>query len=373
MSLPYFPHEIRLEGVKGVGTIQLQLEPQQQVYCLIGTNGVGKTKLLESLFQEVLFNSKEVENIDKARKFKYSFGVLKEPDIKAEALDFSYKNKHLNFGSPTDKEHNLKFIYIGCHARGHVGAPENQLTALLGTRVDRKTKYIQDIWDAMISGFHSMNMNVNIHTWFVSRAMASNPYQKKEDNRQIEIETVLKLLHQIDQRVDPEFLEITGEPRVFIKIEGQKRELSQLSSGFTSILKIIQSIVSGYGYFTNEVQLQHVAGLVLIDEVESHLHNQWLVKIIPMFKQLFPNTIFIVTTHSPIVLTQLKHGEAYRLQRDDDGVVRSHLINHPDKAAFVDLLNDAFGVDLNQQKLDRISASDQQHVKAQLLDWLSEE
>ena len=112
---------------------------------------------------------------------------------------------------------------------------------------------------------------------------------------------------------------------------------------------------------------------MLIDEIESHLHNQWLVKIIPMLKQLFPNTIFIVTTHSPIVLTQLKHGEAYRLQRDDDGVVRSHLINHPDKAAFVDLLNDAFGVDLNQQKLDRISASDQQHVKAQLLDWLSEE
>ena len=367
MSLPYFPHEIRLEGVKGVGTIQLTLEPQQQVYCLIGTNGVGKTKLLESLLQMIIIGC---AIIPEQYHYQEYAAVLSEA-ILDQSIRLTFgKNKHSSFvvgGNIPFKP----FCFIGSQNRGLIqGQPK---IAPIGSFADRMMGHWQVIFSAMKSNFSSLGMTENIGSWFVSRAMASNPYQKKEDNRQIEIETVLKLLNQIDRRVDPEFLEVTGEPRVFIKIEDQKRELSQLSSGFTSILKIIQSIVSGYGYFTNEVQLQHVAGLVLIDEIESHLHNQWLVKIIPMLKQLFPNTIFIVTTHSPIVLTQLKHGEAYRLQRDDDGVVRSHLINHPDKAAFVDLLNDAFGVDLNQQKLDRISASDQQHVKAQLLDWLSEE
>lgn len=368
MSFPYFPHEIRLEGVKGVGTIQLNLEPQQQVYCLIGTNGVGKTKLLESLLQMMIIGCVIIP-------VEYCYteytAVLSEAILDQETRIIFDKTKN---SSRVLGEKNIPFqpfCFIGSQNRGLIqGQPE---IAPVGTFSDRVMGHWRVIFSAINHGFSSLGMTENIGSWFVSRAMASNPYQKKEDNRQIEIETVLKLLHQIDQRVDPEFLEITGEPRVFIKIEGQKRELSQLSSGFTSILKIIQSIVSGYGYFTNEVQLQHVAGLVLIDEIESHLHNQWLVKIVPMLKQLFPNTIFIVTTHSPIVLTQLKHGEAYRLQRDDGGVVRSHLINHPDKAAFVDLLNDAFGVDLNQQKLDRISAHDQQHVKAQLLDWLSEE
>lgn len=356
MSLPYFPHEIHLEGVKGVGTIQLNLEPQQQVYCLIGTNGVGKTKLLERLFLNLLCKCSHIFN---HKEFKEKLSSL----VESRELDF----KRLSQG-----EMDRNFVYIGTHVRSLLTV-DHAYVEPLGSLSERRTNYFSQLIYSLDKPIASLDSQTNLHNWIVSRALSSNPYQKKEDNRQIEIQTVLKLLHQIDQRVDPEFLEITGEPRVFIKIEGQKRELSQLSSGFTSILKIIQSIVSGYGYFTNEVQLQHVAGLVLIDEIESHLHNQWLVKIIPMLKQLFPNTIFVVTTHSPIVLTQLKHGEAYRLQRDDDGVVRSHLINHPDKAAFVDLLNDAFGVDLNQQKLDRISAHDQQHVKTQLLDWLSEE
>lgn len=366
MSLPYFPHEIRLEGVKGVGTIQLTLEPQQQVYCLIGTNGVGKTKLLESLLQMIIIGT---DGLPKDYTYQQYYPVLTEVVTDRCSVVFG-GNKAESRISGMEIVFR-PFAFIGSQNRGVLqGGAEIHPIRTFATRL---SMHWSKIFSAMQHSFPSLGMTENISSWFVSRAMASNPYQNKEDNRQIEIETVLKLLNQIDRRVDPEFLEVTGEPRVFIKIEGQKRELSQLSSGFTSILKIIQSIVSGYGYFTNEVQLQHVAGLVLIDEIESHLHNQWLVKIIPMLKQLFPNTIFIVTTHSPIVLTQLKHGEAYRLQRDNDGVVRSHLINHPDKAAFVDLLNDAFGVDLNQQKLDRISASDQQHVKAQLLDWLSEE
>lgn len=367
MGLPYFPYEIRLEGVKGVGAIQLSLEPQQQVYCLIGTNGVGKTKLLESLFQSIFFSSrvfpkhKQISSIDakiKSAQF-IGWGSIR--------LDRTISDSRLlqNINIPP-------FVYVGSQCRGFLKI-NGKANLILGSLQERQESYFLQLFDEMQKEFSSLGMNFDINSWFVSRAMASNPYQKKEDNRQIEIQTVLKLLNQIDQRIDPEFLEITGEPRVFIKIEDQKRELSQLSSGFTSILKIIQSIVSGFGYFTNEVQLQHVSGLVLIDEIESHLHNQWLVKIIPMLKQLFPNTLFIVTTHSPIVLTQLKHGEAYRLQRDDDGVVRSHLIHHPDKAAFVDLLNDAFGVDLNQHKLERISTDDQKNIKTQLLDWLDEE
>lgn len=137
-------------------------------------------------------------------------------------------------------------------------------------------------------------MDVDIEEWIIQRAQSANPYQAKEDNRKIEIDTLLFLLHQIDERIDPEFLEISGGNRVFIRIENQKRELSELSSGFTSILKIIQSIIAGYSYFTNEQQIARVHGVVLIDEIESHLHNEWQVKIVPLLKKLFPNTTFLL-------------------------------------------------------------------------------
>lgn len=144
----------------------------------------------------------------------------------------------------------------------------------------------------MESKFGSMNMASNIQQWFVTLAKSSNPYQKKEDNREVEIKTVIRLLHEIDNRIDPEFLEIGGDDRVSLKVEGAKRELSQLSSGFSSILKLVQAIVSGYGYFTNETQLQNVKGIVLIDEIESHLHLTWQVNIIPLLKNCFPIQLF---------------------------------------------------------------------------------
>ncbi len=216
-------------------------------------------------------------------------------------------------------------------------------------------------------------MSVDIEQWFISIAQSSNPFQKKQDNREIEIRTVLKLCHQLDKNIDPEFMEIGGDNRVFLKINNEVTQLSHLSTGYASILKIIQSIVSGYGYFTNEQQLQHVRGIVLIDEIESHLHLSWQSKIIPTLKELFPNTTFYITTHSPVVLIQLEEGEAYRLQREEDGVVRSSIIHHPSNISFIDLQKRAFDLDLNKIKREQMSADSQKEANQALLDLINEE
>ena len=165
--------------------------------------------------------------------------------------------------------------------------------------------------------FKFIGVNDNINEWIIQRAQSANPYQTAEDNRAVEIDTLIRLLHQIDPKINPEYLEVGGDNSVYLQIDDEKRELSELSSGYTSILKILQAIIAGFGNFTNAKELEQVAGYVLIDEIESHLHNAWQVKIIPLLKKLFPNATFIITTHSPIVISQLQEGEAYRLQRDD--------------------------------------------------------
>ncbi|MDG9699480.1 AAA family ATPase [Ottowia sp. 10c7w1] len=140
-----------------------------------------------------------------------------------------------------------------------------------------------------------------------------------------------------------------------------------MSSGFASLVKLIQAIVAGYAHFINTPNLHEVSGIVLIDEIESHLHASWQARIIPTLKRLLPNTIFYVATHSPIVLSQLEEGEAYLLRRDADGVVRSSMIDSPDRRAFADVLDDALNVNLNVLKRHRMENSDQHHAKRQLL------
>ncbi|QJD70011.1 AAA family ATPase [Xanthomonas campestris pv. badrii] len=216
-------------------------------------------------------------------------------------------------------------------------------------------------------------MDADIRVWFIQRAQSVNPFQVEKDNLRNEIESVLRLLHRIDQRVDAGRLQIDGSQRVYLSIEGQMRELGELSSGFASVVKLFQAIISGYAGFSNSKDLQNLPGVVLIDEIESHLHVGWQVNIVRHLKALFPNTQFFISTHSPLVLTQLEQGEAYLLERDaKDGVVRSSVIDSPNMKAFADVLEETFGVDLNALKRDALVSEDQSATKRALLDLIKQ-
>lgn len=52
-----------------------------------------------------------------------------------------------------------------------------------------------------------------------------------------------------------------------------------------------------------------VSGIVLIDEVDEHLHPSWQKRVIPQLKRLFPNVQFIATTHSPLTVVNTAPGE----------------------------------------------------------------
>ena len=374
--------KFHFEQVKGVGTIEAELFPNQRVYTFIGENGIGKTKFLESLFAILLFTNKQAMKTDSY--IQHSLIPFKSATI--DDISFSFnENNGFSLGN-----HNYAFIlamhshpvvYLSAQHRGAINEKiyeyERGNVSKLGNKSKRQKGYLEYLLTSFNGNpqhLKNLNMDSNIEEWIVQRALSSNPYQSKEDNREIEIKTLLSLLNKVDHRIDKDFLEISGDNRVFLKIENQKREISELSSGFTSILKIIQSIIAGYSYFTNELQIANVPGIILIDEIESHLHNKWQVNIIPLLKELFPKTIFFITTHSPIVISQLKSGEAYRLKRcENDGVVYAELIDYPSKVSFIDLLNDAFDVNLNRLKVQRAQEEGQQEAKQTLLKLVQQE
>ncbi|WP_373823994.1 AAA family ATPase [Neisseria dentiae] len=381
MEKRLFDGTVRFEQVRGVGTMKVDFLPNQRVYTLIGENGVGKTKFLECLFTVLLLTYSRVRKKPTwIYKKLFPFNKVELPIIKEDFQRFP-ESFYLPDNAPTlfeKYQHDTPVVYLAAQSRGGIKNAENAIQQL-GDYEQRSDKYLERIFSIFnsehnVANFKSLNMDTNIEEWVIQRAQSANPYQVKEDNRKVEIDTLLDLLNRIDKRIDKDFLEISGSNRVFIKVEDKKTELSDLSSGFTSILKIIQSIIAGYSYFTNEVQIANVRGVVLIDEIESHLHNEWQVKIVPLLKKLFPNTTFFITTHSSLVISQLEQGEAYRLQRSkEDGVVYGKVIDYPSQASFVDLLNEAFGVDLNSLKIQRAKERSQKEAKLALLDLVQRE
>lgn len=363
--------KIIFHGLRGVGTMELEFEPDQRVYTIIGENGVGKTKLLEALFTVLFRTNSLVDKVNTLHSLinnnifdKITIGSNINYTFEDSVFLADFKRNLKNI------EHSYPVVYLATQNRGNID-DVNETIEQIGGKEQRQKEYLEYICRALDESnrIKTVGMDTNINKWFIQRAQSENPYQISEDNRGVEIDTLLKLLHNIDHRFSQrkDDLKISGDGKVFINIDKKQTALSDLSSGFASILKILQSIVSGYSYFTNAENISEVEGYVLIDEIESHLHNEWQIEIISLLKKIFPNTTFFITTHSSIVLSQLKEGEAYRLQRDEDDVVRAHLIKNPDKMLFIDLLKDAFGVDLNEIRIKNTTPQSQKIAKQNLL------
>lgn len=103
----------------------------------------------------------------------------------------------------------------------------------------------------------------------------------------------------------------------------QTLRIDQLSDGFRTTLALVMDIASRLTQLRGENftvdQTLATEGIVLIDEIDLHLHPSWQQRILPDLMRTFPNIQFIVTTHSPQVLSTI-HRESIRiLGKDAEG------------------------------------------------------
>jgi len=87
-----------------------------------------------------------------------------------------------------------------------------------------------------------------------------------------------------------------------------------LSDGYAAILTIVSDLIMKMEGFRS-TELYDLQGLVLIDEIEAHLHIELQKKIFPFLVGFFPNIQFIVTTHSPFVLSSAQNAVVYDLEK----------------------------------------------------------
>ena len=74
-------------------------------------------------------------------------------------------------------------------------------------------------------------------------------------------------------------------------------------------------------YYDFRVGWEQRPAILLIDEIENHLHPTWQRRVIPALMEHFPGLQIFATTHSPFVVAGLNAGQVHLLQRDDDGEV----------------------------------------------------
>lgn len=92
-------------------------------------------------------------------------------------------------------------------------------------------------------------------------------------------------------------------------------DFNTMSSGYAAVFDIINDLIVRMEAQTAMRSDFDLEGIVLIDEIETHLHLELQKKILPILTELFPNIQFIISTHSPFILSSLKDAVIYDLEK----------------------------------------------------------
>jgi predicted ATP-binding protein involved in virulence len=188
-------------------------------------------------------------------------------------------------------------------------------------------------WDDVYDSLGLANLSAHLSVFDESVALTEPikwlkdlNYKTLEKNKKSKhtLDNLKKLINSDDFLPHNSKLEKISSDGVFFKDgNGSTIAVNQMSDGYRSILsltfELIRQLVRVYGSekvfknIENGEMFIDLPGVVLIDEIDAHLHPTWQTRIGQWFLKYFPQLQFIVTTHSPLVCRAAEKGSIWRL------------------------------------------------------------
>ncbi|MEA3465078.1 MAG: AAA family ATPase [Thermodesulfobacteriota bacterium] len=187
-------------------------------------------------------------------------------------------------------------------------------------------------FDLLSAYDESLTSGANFRTffeWFREREDLENENRKyvnaliKPDGFQFpdpQLEAVRSALGQFM----PEFKNLTvrrNPLRMEIEKNGQQLTVSQLSDGEKCLMALVGDLARRIAN-ANPMSNKPLAGegVVLIDEIDLHLHPKWQRLVVPKLIEVFPNCQFLISTHSPHIVTHVQPENLFLLNMTDSGL-----------------------------------------------------
>lgn len=142
----------------------------------------------------------------------------------------------------------------------------------------------------------------------------------------------------------PEFsnLRVNRKPRLHMLVEktGEKLDVTQLSQGEKSLMALVGDIARRLAIMNPSLENPLEGdGIILIDEVDMHLHPQWQRSLIDKLASTFPNCQFVLTTHSPLVISNNKSVLTYLIGDDDEITQLPSLYGEDANSVLLDIMD----------------------------------
>ncbi|MCG9793819.1 AAA family ATPase [Flavobacterium algicola] len=281
---------IILEGVGGIKNLTLNFNPNMNIIC--GPNGIGKTTILESIAH--LFSNGQSSILKRSVNSEYckiKALVEKNGEILHATLEFD-----------TFIPEKLTQMY-GLH---------DFASEIISLKTSRTFQYQllssvnrdsnKDDYTCWMEAINGINI-LDIKNWFVHRYLYSvhkNALSQEQINNYELAKQCFSYLN-----TDFTFSRVDASSNdIMINTPSGEIYYEYLSSGFKSIISILFGIIKEIEFRFKEprVNAKDFEGIIVIDEIELHLHPEWQEKVVNILMKAFPKAQFFLSTHSPHVI-----------------------------------------------------------------------
>ena len=299
-----------IKEFKGLRDISINFEKNDEpldLVVLAGSNGSGKTRILESIlryFQDhlnykqnnieagIFYEEKEKNCISNVRDFFYGL----ESFSYCEAND-PLREKHIEIKNKLDIL--PKVIYVPTEINF-------QKMNTASTTLVQEYKFINIVNTNLIKDIPSYIATKMISAMLKNKNEKVGDVQKKVFN---EINEIFEILD-IDVKVEDISQDGKNMP-IFTNSTGDKFDINELSSGEKQLFLRTLAIK----------MLNPENSIILIDEPELSLHPKWQQRIVDVYRKIGKNNQIIIATHSPHILGSVRKENIMLLDKDNEGKI----------------------------------------------------
>jgi len=292
-----FITKIQINKVRHLEDIEIGLsESQKRHLILTGKNGSGKTSLIERLSEAFSISESSLQ---------WEFGNDgKHIRTMQQYIDNIGLKVYCNAPCSNSTE-----LYSKMYEEGliHALSANRKLTLQLpksieAIDVDKDVLY-SDIFLKYLLYLNYQRINA-----------ITNNDEDEANNVQQWFDMFLQALREIYDCSELELIHNSKD--LSFKIFMPDREpfgLNEMADGYSSFLYIVIELIMKMEKTAS--MTYDMPGIVLIDEIETHLHVELQKRILPFLINMFPRIQFIVTTHSPFVITSVSNAVVYDLEK----------------------------------------------------------
>lgn len=335
-------NDIHIKNFKGIEDKSFVFNPQFNV--LIGDNGAGKTSILDAVsiaMGTILMKSgasfgysgtrtrplykHEIRNVITELGTKEPRDVILEGSFNFEGQTLKWCRKQPKFSKNLSYKEASNVTSLGEYFSQNIEKPINlplfvhHTTARLwGNIFDKKNKYekLTSRFEGYYACLDSRSIKDKFLVWFKTYEDNILKFEKDKSLYNAFTNTITSMVKDWNQlHYSWEEQDILGKTS-----NGNWLPLKNLSDGYRGIVHLTADLAYRaiqLNPHLGERAVLDTEGIVLIDEIDMHLHPKWQRHIIEDLKRTFPKIQFIVTTHSPFIVQSLKKEEVISLDNEN--------------------------------------------------------